>query len=232
MKTLSIIIPIYNEERTLAALIARVRSVNVKRVKKEFILVNDASTDTSGTVIAQLVKKYRDMRSYTHSVNKGKGAAIRTGLKHANGDFIIIQDADQEYNPHEYGTLLAPLLEGKEHVVYGSRLLGTIKGFKISSHYYGNVFLSFVTSFLYGQRVTDMETCYKVMTRDVVKKLHLTANRFDIEPEITAQILKAGYHIHEIPISYTARSFAEGKKIHWQDGIQALWMLVKQRFVR
>lgn len=231
MKTLSIIIPVYNEARTLHALVERVRAVKLSGITKEFLLIDDASTDGSAQVIAQLAKKYK-IRAYAHATNQGKGAAIRTGLAHARGDFIIIQDADQEYNPQEYEKLLAPLLAGKERVVYGSRLLGTITGFKISTHYYGNVFLSFVTSLLYGQRVTDMETCYKVMTREVIRKLHLTANRFEIEPEITAQILKAGYHIHEIPISYSARSFAEGKKIHWQDGIQALWMLVKCRFAR
>ncbi len=229
-KKLCIIIPIYNEENTLRKLIEKVQEVNINSMEKELIVVNDASSDNSVKIIEEFIKKYKNISLYHHKNNRGKGAAIRTGLKHTNGDFVVIQDGDLEYNPEDFNRLLKPLLEGKTEVVYGSRMLGNISGFNISSHYYGNIFLTFITKILYGQGITDMETCYKMMTVRLAKSLKLKANKFDIEPEITSKIIKKGHKILEIPINYKARSFEEGKKIHWKDGISALLTLIKYRF--
>ena len=143
---------------------------------------------------------------------------------------MVIQDGDLEYNPEELNKLIIPLIENTADVVYGSRVLGKIKGFKISSHYYGNLFLSLVTSLLYGKKITDMETCYKMMKREVAKNIRIKSNRFDIEPEITAKIIKKGYRFKERPIEYNSRSFEEGKKITWKDGLKALFVLLKYRF--
>ena len=164
-------------------------------------------------------------------INQGKGASIRTGLKYFTGDIVVIQDGDLEYNPEDFKKLIKPILENKNKVVYGSRLLGEERGFNVPLHYIGNRILSLVTTLLYFRRVTDMETCYKMITKDVIKALKLKAKRFDFEPEITAKIIKKGYKIIEIPIIYTCRSFKEGKKITWKDGIKALYYLLKYRFV-
>jgi glycosyltransferase involved in cell wall biosynthesis len=230
MTKLSIIIPVYNEEKTLAKIVDRVQKVRLNRVNKELIIVNDASKDDSQGIIEQLKKKYDNIISFKHDANQGKGAAIRTGLKHFSGDMVVIQDGDLEYNPEDFKKMIKPVMEGKASVVYGSRLLGHITGFSIPTHYYGNKFLSFVTGVLYGARITDMETCYKMMTRDVAKSINLKSNRFDIEPEITVKILKKKHKILEIPIDYNCRTFEEGKKITWKDGIVAILTLFKYRF--
>ena len=229
-KTLSIIMPVYNEEKTLAQIVDKVQITKIGGVKKELIIVNDASTDASDKIIKELIKKYSNIHYYQHSVNLGKGAAVRTGFKKFTGDFVVIQDGDLEYNPEELNKLIIPLIENTADVVYGSRVLGKIKGFKISSHYYGNLFLSLVTSLLYGKKITDMETCYKMMKREVAKNIRIKSNRFDIEPEITAKIIKKGYRFKERPIEYNSRSFEEGKKITWKDGLKALFVLLKYRF--
>ncbi|MEK6907165.1 MAG: glycosyltransferase family 2 protein [Nanoarchaeota archaeon] len=227
---LSIIIPVYNEEKTLNQLVERVEIVNLGNIKKELIVVNDCSKDNSQNIIKKLMKKYKNIRLINHEFNQGKGAAIRTGLNYADGDILIIQDGDLEYNPEEYKKLIKPILEGRTKVVYGSRLLGKIKGFNIPVHYIGNKFLSLITTLLYFRRITDMETCYKMMTEDVIKNIKLRAKRFDFEPEITAKIIKRGYKIIEIPITYNSRSFQEGKKITWRDGLKAIYYLIKYRF--
>ncbi|MEK6873865.1 MAG: glycosyltransferase family 2 protein [Nanoarchaeota archaeon] len=227
---LSIVIPVYNEEKTLREIVKKVQAVKIPNITKEIIIVNDYSKDNSFEIITKLAKKYKNIKYYNHKENKGKGAALRTGFSHISGDYIIIQDADLEYNPEDFKRLLIPIRNGEADVVYGSRMLGKIGGFQITSHYYGNLFLSLVTRVLYGNKITDMETCYKMMKREVIKSLKLRANSFDIEPEITAKIIKKGYKIIEIPINYKSRSFLEGKKIHWDDGFFAMITLIKYRF--
>jgi len=227
---LSIIIPVYNESKTIKQIIERVQKVNLNNIRKELIVVNDCSKDNSKEIIRKLTRKYKNIRFFNHEKNLGKGAAIRTGLKHFTGNLIIIQDGDLEYDPNEYKRLIKPILEKKSEVVYGSRLLGKIKGFNIPTHYLGNKILSLFTTLLYFRKITDMETCYKLMTKDVVNSLRLRARRFDFEPEITAKIIKKGYKIIEIPINYNSRSFQEGKKITWRDGVKALYYLIKYRF--
>lgn len=228
---LSIIMPVYNEEKTIEKIIERVQKVNLGKIKKEIIIVNDASKDRSLNIIDKIKKKYKNVKVFSHKVNQGKGASIRTGLKYFTGDIVVIQDGDLEYNPEDFKKLIKPILENKNKVVYGSRLLGEERGFNVPLHYIGNRILSLVTTLLYFRRVTDMETCYKMITKDVIKALKLKAKRFDFEPEITAKIIKKGYKIIEIPIIYTCRSFKEGKKITWKDGIKALYYLLKYRFV-
>lgn len=230
-KILSIVIPVYNEEKTLSLIVKRVQGAKINGVDKQIIIVNDSSTDDSGKVIEALRKKYRNVLVFSHERNKGKGAAVRTGLKNATGDFIVIQDGDLEYNPNEFNLLLVPILKGKADVVYGSRVLGKIRGFNIPSHYYGNLFLSFITRILYNRKITDMETCYKMMKSESIKGIKLKSDKFDIEPEITAKLIRKGCIIKEVPITYNSRSFKEGKKITWKDGLKALYVLFKYRIL-
>jgi len=227
---LSIIMPVYNEDKTLGRIIERVQNVNLGKIKKEIIIVDDASKDNSFNIIKRLAKKYKNIKFYSHEFNQGKGAAIRTGLKHFTGEIIVIQDGDLEYNPEDFKRLIKPILEEKTKVVYGSRFLGGIKGYIIPLHDFGNKILSLITRLLYFRKITDMETCYKMMTQDVIKSIKLRARRFDFEPEITAKLIKKGYKIIEIPIIYNSRSFQEGKKITWVDGVKALYYLIKYRF--
>lgn len=228
---LSIIIPAYNEKETILKLLKIVEGVNIGKIKKEIIIIDDFSTD--GT--RNSLKKIKNHKVFFHDINKGKGSAIRTGLKYATGDMIIIQDADLEYDPNEYLKLLKPILEGKTKVVYGSRFLG--KKFKVLGknstilplHFIGNKLLSITTSILYLVKLTDMETCYKVFKREVVEHMKLKAKRFDFEPEITTKIIRRGYKILEVPIKYNPRNFKEGKKITWKDGVRAIYYLLKHR---
>ncbi len=235
MVKLTVIVPAYNEEATIEEILKRVREVPVTvedtAVEKEIIVVDDGSTDATRHILARLAKQWPDIRVVMHERNQGKGAAIRTGLKHATGDYIVIQDADLEYDPRDYVTLLRPLLEGKADVVYGSRFLGPHRAF-LFLHYLGNKFLNLVTNILYDTILTDMETCYKMFRADVIKGIPLHARGFEFEPEVTAKVLKRGYRVFEVPISYSGRDFEEGKKIHpWKDGFKALWTLIKYRFV-
>ena len=226
---LSIIIPIFNEVKTLDTLIERVLAVDLGEIGKELVLVDDGSTD--GT--RDLLKKYEDrpgFRVILHKKNGGKGRAVRTGLQNSSGDFLIIQDADLEYDPNDYKRLLAPILDGKADVVYGSRFKGEGRAF-LATHYYGNKFVTFMANILYNTCLTDMETCYKVFRRGVFDKVRLRSNKFDIEPEITAKVFKNHFRVYEVPISYSGRDFAEGKKITWRDGFFALWALLKFRFM-
>lgn len=229
MAKLSIIIPVYNEEKTILKVIGKIKKTKLK-IDKEVIIVDDFSTDKTRGILKKI--KYQSTRIFYHKNNRGKGAAIRTGLRHSEGDIILIQDADLEYNPQEYSRLLEPILSNREKVVYGSRMkvikANLDKMYKV--HYLGNVFLTFVTNILYGSKITDMETGYKVFRREVVDGMRLKATRFDFEPEITAKIMKKGYRIHEVPIGFNARKFQEGKKITWRDGVKALFYLVKYRF--
>ncbi len=222
---LSVIMPVYNEKATIAAIIGRVLAVPID---KELIIVDDGSTD--GT--RQILKKYagrENIKIFLHTRNKGKGAALSTGLKHISGDIVIFQDADLEYHPEEYPRLLEPILKGEADVVYGSRFKGAGRAF-LFWHLMGNKLLNFVTNLLYNSTLTDMETCYKVFRRDVVEHLNIESRRFNVEPEVTAKILKRKYRVFEVPISYSGRDFAEGKKITWRDGFSALWTLIKYRF--
>ena len=228
---LSIIMPVYNEEKTIEKIVERVQNVKIPNIDKELIMINDASEDNSLEKLNNLSKKYKNVKVLSHEINKGKGAAIRAGLKYSTGDIVVIQDGDLEYNPEDFKRLIQPILDKKYKVVYGSRFLGRIKGYINPVHDLGNKFLSLTTALLYFRNITDMETCYKMMHKDVVKSLNLKANRFDFEPEITAKIIKKGHKILEIPIEYNSRSFKEGKKITWKDGIKAMYYLIKYRFV-
>ena len=231
MKTLSILIPVYNEEKTLVTVLDMVSKADTAGLTKEIILVDDGSTDGTHAILANLdVSKY-NARIYYHEKNQGKGAALRTAQGHAEGDVILIQDADLEYDPREYAELLRPILEGRADVVYGSRLCGgkVTRAFKIW-HLFGNKFLSLITNILYNATLTDMETCYKVFRADIFKKVQIRCDRFDFEPEITAKVLKQGVRLYELPISYYGRDYAEGKKITWKDGIWAVMALVRFRF--
>lgn len=227
---LSIIIPAYNEGKTILKVINRVKNVKLKNIKKEIIVVDDFSRDGTRKLLERL--QDRKLKIFFHERNQGKGAAIRTALKRATGDIILIQDADLEYDPKEYEKLLKPVIENKTKVVYGSRLASIRKNLKkmYKLHYFGNLFLTAVTSVLYGAKITDMETGYKVFKKEVIKNMSLKAKRFDFEPEITAKILKKGYKITEVPIDFIGRKFSEGKKITWKDGVKALLYLIKYRF--
>lgn len=222
--TLSVIIPVYNEEKTLEKIFYKVKKAEPK--DKEIILVNDLSTDGSSKILGNL-KKHKNTKIINHKENKGKGAAIKTGLEYCNGKIVIIQDADLEYNPEEYEKLIKPILKKETKVVYGSRFLN--QRVKRTKFYYANKFLSALTTFLYNKRITDMETCYKALDAETFKNLEISSKRFDLEPEITSKLLKKGYRIKEIPISYNPRTRGDGKKINIKDGFQAIQTLTKYR---
>lgn len=231
MKKLSILIPVFNENKTLVEVLEKVIQADSCGLEKELVIVDDGSTDGTRDLLAGLDAAKYSARIYFHEKNQGKGAALRTAQGHASGDIIMIQDADLEYSPSEYPELLKPILEGKADVVYGSRLCGgkPTRAFKFL-HLVGNKFLSLLTNVLYDCTLTDMETCYKVFKAEVFKKVTIKSNRFEFEPEITAKVLKQGVRIYELPISYFGRDYAEGKKITWKDGFGAIAALVRYRF--
>ncbi|MFH1033739.1 MAG: glycosyltransferase family 2 protein [Pseudomonadota bacterium] len=236
---LSIVMPVYNEENFLREIISRVQAVDLGPMERELVIVDDCSSDATPQILAtmegrdsfnELAKPFeRPIRVERHGVNQGKGAALRTGFALAQGDLVLIQDADLEYDPEDYPKLLAPVLKGKAQVVYGSRFTGERRNM-FFHHWIGNKFLTLVTNILYNTTLSDMETCYKLFTRHALSGLVIKSDRFNFEPEITAKILKKGIRIYEVPISYTGREFDEGKKITWRDGLVALWALVKFRF--
>ena len=227
-RLLSVIVPVFNERTTLTEIVRRMRAVELP-MEREIIIVDDASSDGGEKVLAALEDS--TVRVLRHSHNKGKGAAVRTGLGVARGDLLLIQDADLEYDPEDWPKLLAPLLRGKATVVYGSRFTGERKNMLVW-HWIGNRILSGVTNLLYNTTISDMETCYKLFDRRVLDGITIESNRFDFEPEITAKVLRRGYRIYEVPISYSGREFDEGKKITWRDGIGAMRALIRYRFAR
>lgn len=236
MRTLSIIIPVYNEEKTVGILLQRVFKVSLpNQIKKEIIVVEDGSTDSSKFKIQN--SKLKKIKIIFHKKNLGKGAAVRSGLKIATGDYIVIQDADLEYDPTYYPLLLKPILENQESIVYGTRLTnyplklwGKDKTV-LPTHLIANRFLTGLTNLIYGSSLTDIETCYKVFKADCIKGITLVSKGFEFEPEITAKFLKKGYKIFEVPINVTPRTYQEGKKIGLWDGIVAIWAILKYKFV-
>ena len=224
---LSVIVPVFNERSTVAEVLRRIRSVELP-VEVEVIVVDDGSSDGTDKVLAALGDS--TVRVISHATNKGKGAAIRTGMEAMRGDLMLVQDADLEYDPNDWSKLLQPILSGKAQVVYGSRFTGERKNMPL--HWIGNRILSLVTNVLYSSTLSDMETCYKLFDRRVLEGITIQSDKFDFEPEITAKILRRGHRIYEVPISYAGREVDEGKKITWRDGFGALKALVKYRFIR
>ena len=225
---LSIIVPVYNEVRTIRAVLDRLIAIEFP-VPREILVIDDGSTDGTGGVLERAVEDRLEIVALRAERNAGKGSAIRRGLQHARGSIVAIQDADLELDPRQIPELVAPILRGTTDVVYGSRFLGGRSGAPLVS-FAANRVLTVATNLLYGASLTDMETCYKVMRTEVAKSLELRAHRFDIEPEITARLLRHGHRIHELPVRFDARSRAQGKKIGWRDGIRALQVLVAERF--
>ncbi|MEZ5066678.1 MAG: glycosyltransferase family 2 protein [bacterium] len=226
MKLLSVIIPVFNEEKTLEEIVRRVQEAPFP-LEKELLIVDDASVDGTRAILERL--EGGNVRVFRHPVNRGKGAAIRTAQAHVQGDLVIIQDADLEYYPEEYRLLAEPILDGRADVTYGTRFIGTHRVF-LYWHYLGNQFLTWITNVLYNTMLSDMETCFKMCRAEIFKSIPLTCNRFGIEPEFTAKIFKRGCKVYEVPISYNGRGYEEGKKITWRDGVAALWFLLKFRF--
>lgn len=226
---LSIVIPVYNEANSIIRVIRNVKDVKIS-MDKEIIVVDDGSIDGTQDVLDSL--KDATVKVYHHEKNRGKGAALKTGFNHASGDIIIIQDADLEYDPNEYGILLDPIINHGAEVVYGSRLSGGRPArMYMFWHKFGNSILTFLTNILYNTTLTDMETGYKVFKKEVIDKINIKSRDFTVEAEITAKVFKNKRIVYEIPISYYGRSYAEGKKIRWYHGIKAIWALLKYKFV-
>ena len=235
--TLSIVIPVYNEERTLVEILDKIGTVKlIGGLVKELVIVNDCSTDTTENIIKEYISTHDKVQiSYVaHSVNKGKGAALSTGIKESKGEIIIIQDADLEYDPHEYNRLLQPILDGFADVVYGSRFKGSNPHRALFFwHTIGNGVLTFLSNMLSNLNLTDMETCYKMFKSDLIKGIQIEENRFGFEPEITAKIAKINkVRIYEVGISYYGRTYEEGKKIGWKDGFRAIYCIFKYNLFR
>ena len=226
---LSIVIPVYNEAATILDLLKLVSSVEVG-MDKELVLVDDCSKDGTRDVLRQVAADHPGWRVLFHEVNQGKGAALRTGFAAATGDYVIIQDADLEYDPREYPILLRPLTEGRADVVFGSRFQGGgPHRVCFFWHYLGNKFLTTLSNMMTNLNLTDMEVCYKVFRREVLQSINLREDRFGFEVEITAKVARGKWRLYEVPISYYGRSYEEGKKITWKDGFRALWCIIKYR---
>jgi glycosyltransferase involved in cell wall biosynthesis len=247
---LSILIPCYNEQETIREIVERVLAVDIRltvwdentaaqagshgyvevALEREVVIVDDGSRDGTRPILAELAC-LPNVYVYYHAKNTGKGGAVRTAIEKATGDIMLVQDADLEYDPREYPALLQPILEQRSQVVYGSRFLGGPRKTMFFSHMLGNKMLTLFANILFDTILSDMETCYKVFTCEVARQLHVTSRGWGFDPEITAKILKRGYRIYEVPISYTGREFSEGKKIHWRDGLTVLWTLLKYRII-
>jgi glycosyltransferase involved in cell wall biosynthesis len=227
MMLLSVVIPVFNEEQTVERCICRVLAAPLPPgMTLEVLVVNDASSDRSGEVVRTLLTEHSALKLLEHAKNSGKGAALRTGFAAAQGDLVLVQDADLEYDPADYRALLEPLLDGRADVVFGSRFREGTHRVHLYLHYLGNRFLTVVSNLCSGLNLTDMETGYKVMRRAVVDRLNLKARRFDVEPELTAKVARMGARVYEVAISYSGRDFEEGKKIGWRDGFAALWAIL------
>jgi glycosyltransferase involved in cell wall biosynthesis len=224
---ISVIIPVYNEKTTIGETIARVLAVDLE---KEIVIVDDGSTDGTSEQLAEIGSRFENVNILSHQNNMGKGAALRTGIAAASGEVIIVQDADLEYNPREYEILLVPILDGRAEVVYGSRFLGGPHRVLFFWHYIGNKFLTLLCNALSNLNLTDMETGYKVFKKEVLEDIQLKSNRFGFEPEFTMKVAKKGFRVYEIPISYSGRTYEEGKKIGWRDGLAALFTILWFRF--
>ncbi|MGQ9920398.1 MAG: glycosyltransferase family 2 protein [Desulfobacca sp.] len=225
---LSVVIPVYNEKKTLLEIVRRVQATPYD---KELIIVDDASTDGSREIIRQLAQEYNNIRPFFHERNQGKGAALRTGFRHVQGDVVIIQDADLEYNPVDYPELLKPIERGVADVVFGSRLIGAAPHRVLFFwHYVGNKVVTTLSNMFTNLNLTDMETCYKVFKAEVLRDIQIKADRFGVEPELTAKIAKKRWRVYEVPISYDGRDYSEGKKITWRDGIAAIYYIIRFRF--
>jgi glycosyltransferase involved in cell wall biosynthesis len=222
---LSVVMPVYNERQTIDTIIRRVLAVPLRL---QLIVVDDGSTDGTRDTLKVLASEL-GFTLILQPSNAGKGAALRRGFEEVKGDLVVIQDADLEYSPEEFPDLISLICQGRADVVYGSRFLGRHRVF-LFTHYAGNRLLTLITNVLYNTMLTDMETCYKVMRAEVLRSFRLQSNGFGIEPEITAKIFKRGYRVYEVPITYDGRSYDEGKKITWRDGVVALWVLLKYRF--
>lgn len=226
---LSVVMPVYNEESTIREILKQVDEVNIP---KEIIIVDDYSTDGTRDILEEVVQIQDNVRVILHERNQGKGAALRTGMENVSGDIVIIQDADLEYDPKEYPSLLKPILEGHADVVYGSRFLGHERRVLFFWHMLGNRFLTLLSNAFTNLNLTDMETCYKVFKTQIIKDIKIESNRFGFEPEVTAKIAKMHCRIYEIPISYHGRDYTQGKKITWKDAVVAVWCIVKFNLFR
>ncbi len=235
MVSLSVVIPAYNEEKTIREVLERVKKVSLPGIEKEIIVVSDGSRDRT----VQYAKSVKGVKVIDKQPNQGKGAAVRRGIREATGDIIIIQDADMEYDPEDYRIIVPPIAKGRALVVYGSRYLKLAKSRKsrwaikhrgaYTATSLGSHVITMTTNLLFGTNITDEATCYKCFAARVIKSINIENDRFNWEPEITAKIARKGIKIHEVPISYSPRSYEEGKKIGWKDGIEALWTLLKYR---
>lgn len=225
---ISIIIPVFNEKKSIEEIIKRVQAVDVG-LEKEIIIVDDCSQDGTRQILEKL--NYPNMKLFFHSKNKGKGAALQTGFSKAEGDIILIQDADLEYDPKEYHKLLEPILDGRADVVYGSRFLGGPHRVLFFWHYVGNKILTMLSNMTSNLNLTDMETCYKVFKKEILNKIKIKSKRFGFEPEVTIKFAKLKCRIYEVPISYSGRDYSEGKKIGWKDGIAAIFHIIRYKFL-
>ena len=230
MKKLSVIIPCYNEHKTVAALISKVANAKIPLQEKEIIAIDDCSTDGTWQILQGIKDKGLSNVTFKlqkHQKNAGKGCAIRTGISLASGDIMIIQDADMEYNPDEYAKIISPIVEGRADVVYGTRFPQRLGINNFSIHLFGNKMLTLMSNIFSGLRLTDMETCYKAFRAEIIKGLYLESNRFGFEPEVTAKISKLKVRITEVPISYAGRKYSDGKKIGFKDAVDTAWCILK-----
>jgi len=229
MNVLSIIVPVYNEQHTLEKIVCEVLAVPLEGVEREVIVVDDGSTDGTFDVVVRLGKEHAGVvKTFRHSINQGKGAALRTGLQAAGGDVIIFQDADLEYDPRDYTKLIGPILAGKADAVYGSRFLGGEPHRVLYFwHSVGNGILTLISNMMTNLNLTDMETCYKAFRSEIIKGIEIKEDRFGVEPEITAKLAKTKCRIYEVGISYAGRTYSEGKKIGWRDGLHAIGCIIK-----
>jgi glycosyltransferase involved in cell wall biosynthesis len=224
---LSVIIPVYNEKDTISEIVSR---VGAAPFDKEIVIVDDCSIDGTRAILAELERE-PGIRVFLQPENRGKGAALRTGFAHVSGDIVLIQDADLEYDPSDYGALLEPILSGKADVVFGSRFLGGPRRVLYFWHSVANRLLTLFSDMMTNLNLTDMETCYKVFRREVIERITITSNRFGVEPELTQKVARLGVRIYEVPVSYHGRSYSEGKKIGWKDAVSALYHILKYKLV-